>query len=174
MEWLFDDILKLLIPYVSKVLGALVTLLVGWILSGRLSNGLKRALKDREIDPSLKGYLSSFFGIGLKILLLLAVAQMFGIKTTSFVALFSAMAFAVGLALQGNLTHFAAGVLVLLLKPFRVGHRVTTQGQTGEVVEVQLFHTILKNDEGKKIIIPNGPIMSGVIINHSEEPKSLE
>ena len=60
MEWLFDDILKLLIPYVSKVLGALVTLLVGWILSGRLSNGLKRALKDREIDPSLKGYLSSF------------------------------------------------------------------------------------------------------------------
>ena len=107
-------------------------------------------------------------------MLLLAVAQMFGIKTTSFVALFSAMAFAVGLALQGNLTHFAAGVLVLLLKPFRVGHRVTTQGQTGEVVEVQLFHTILKNDEGKKIIIPNGPIMSGVIINHSEEPKSLE
>jgi small conductance mechanosensitive channel len=174
MEWLLDDIVRLLVPYVSKVLGAVVTLLVGWILIGKLSSGLRRTLRDREIDPSLKGYLGSFFGIGLKILLLLAVAQMFGVQTTSFVALFSAMAFAVGLALQGNLTHFAAGVLVLLIRPFRVGHRITTQGQTGEVVEVQLFHTILKNDEGKKIIIPNGPIMSGVIINHSDEPKRLE
>lgn len=172
MEWLLDDVLKLLIPFISKVMGALVTLLVGWLLIGRLAKGIRMTLRDKEIDPSLKGYISSLFGIGMKVLLLLAVAQMFGIKTTSFVALFSAMAFAVGLALQGNLTHFAAGVLVLLIRPFRVGHRITTQGQTGEVIEVQLFHTILKNEEGKKVIIPNGPILSGVIINHSEDPKS--
>ena len=172
MEWLLDDVLKLLIPFISKVMGALVTLLVGWLLIGRLAKGIRRTLRDKEIDPSLKGYISSLFGIGMKVLLLLAVAQMFGIKTTSFVALFSAMAFAVGLALQGNLTHFAAGVLVLLIRPFRVGHRITTQGQTGEVIEVQLFHTILKNEEGKKVIIPNGPILSGVITNHSEDPKS--
>lgn len=173
MEWLVEDILKLLVPFISKVMGALVTLVVGWILIGKLTKGIRKTLREREIDSSLKGYISSLFGTGMKVLLLLAVAQMFGIKTTSFVALFSAMAFAVGLALQGNLTHFAAGVLVLLIRPFRVGHRITTQGQTGEVIEVQLFHTILKNDEGKKIIIPNGPIMSGVIINHSEEPKRL-
>lgn len=173
MEWLLDDILKLLIPFISKVMGALVTLLVGWLLIGRFAKGIRNTLKDKEIDPSLKGYISSLFGIGMKVLLLIAVAQMFGVKTTSFVALFSAMAFAVGLALQGNLTHFAAGVLVLLMRPFRVGHRITTQGQTGEVIEVQLFHTILKNEEGKKVIIPNGPILSGVIINHSEDPKRI-
>jgi len=162
------EILSLVELYIPRVAGAIFTLVMGWWLIGRVKKWVERYSKRKALDPGLKGYLVSVVHIGLKVMLLLAVAQMFGVNTTSFVAIMSAMAFAVGLALQGNLSHFAAGILILMMKPFKVGDRITTQGYTGEVGEIQMFHIVLWDDEGRKVILPNGGIMGSAIVNISE------
>jgi small conductance mechanosensitive channel len=105
----------------------------------------------------------------LKIMLLLAVASTIGMKVTSFVAILSAAAFAVGLALQGGLGNFAGGVMILTFRPFRVGDVITAQGFTGKVQEIQIFHTVLKTPDNQVIILPNGPLSNGPIQNITME-----
>jgi small conductance mechanosensitive channel len=106
--------------------------------------------------------------VGLKVLVLLSVAGMFGIETTSFVAIFGALAFAIGMALQGSLGHFASGVLILVFRPYQVGDLVTIGGgQTGAVESIQVFNTVLQTLDNKRIIVPNGVVTSNVITNIS-------
>jgi small conductance mechanosensitive channel len=163
-----ETLTDFLIQYAPNVIGALITLVLGFWIIGRVSSLVSRTMERRSIDPTVRPFLSSLVSVGLKVLLLLSVASMFGIETTSFVAIFGALAFAVGLALQGSLGHFASGVLLLVFKPYKVDDLVTIGGgQTGTVKEIQVFNTVLVTLDNKHIIVPNGVVTSNVITNIS-------
>lgn len=155
------------IEYAPKVAGALITLVIGFWLASFLAGKIKKLLEKRDVDESLIPFFSSIVSIGLKILVLLSAASMFGIAVTSFVAIFSAMAFAIGLALQGNLSHFASGVMILFFKYYEVGDFVEISGESGTVKEIQIFNTILVTLDNHMVIVPNGEVLSGAIKNYS-------
>jgi len=164
----FGEFGKLVTSYAPQVLGAILTLVLGFWIIGWITKLLRKGLEKRGIDPTIRPFLTSLLNIGLKVLLLLSVAGMFGIETTSFIAIFSALAFAVGLALQGSLAHFASGVLLLVFKPYRVGDLVTIGGGfTGTVKEIQIFNTVLVTLDNKHIIVPNGVVTGNVMTNIS-------
>ncbi len=168
MNFDLDKISEMLIEYVPRVAGALLTLIIGFWIIGWLTGYLRKVLEKRNIDPTIRPFLLSLVSVGLKILVLLSVANQFGIETTSFIAIFGALAFAVGLALQGSLGHFASGVLLLVFKPYKVGDLVEIGGgKTGRVKEIQVFNTILLTLDNKKIIVPNGVVTDNVITNIS-------
>jgi small conductance mechanosensitive channel len=146
-----------------------IALLVGglWAIK-RISTGFDQLLKARKIDESLRPFFASMVDVAMKVVLLLIVAGRMGFETTSFIAVFSALAFAIGLALQGSLGNFASGVLILLFRPYKVGDFITVAGLTGKVVEIQIFNTILTTPQGKKIIFPNGKMTEGAIENIGE------
>jgi len=146
---------------------ALLTLVVGFWIIGRITRVTHVAFQKRNFDPTVERFLSSLINVGLKVMLLLSVAGMFGVETTSFIAIFTALAFAVGTALSGSLGHFASGVMLLTFRPYKVGDLVTLAGQTGHVDEIQMFNTVLLTDDNKKISIPNGVVTSNVITNIS-------
>ncbi len=154
--------------YAPMVIGAILTLIIGFWIVGRITNVVKRAMNRASFDPTIVPFLTSLVSVGLKVMVLLAVAGMFGIETTSFIAIFGALAFAIGMALQGSLGHFASGVLLLIFKPYKVGDLVEIGGgNTGTVREIQVFNTILITLDNKKIIVPNGVVTSNVITNIS-------
>lgn len=162
-----EQIQAFLVGYAPQVIGAIITLIIGFLIIGWISSWFKNFLRKREIDPTITGFLSSFVSVGLKVLLLLAVAAKFGVETTSFVAIFGAMAFAIGMALQGSLGHFASGIMLLVFKPYKVGDLVTLNGFTGVVEAIEMFNTLLLTPDNKKIIIPNGVVTSNPMINIS-------
>lgn len=164
---LFSQFSNMAIQYAPKVILALITFIIGSYIISWLTGLLNKGLERRGVDFTILPFLTSLVNIGLKIMLLLSVAGMFGIQTTSFIAIFTALAFAVGTALSGSLGHFASGVLILIFKPYKVGDLVTLVGQTGVVAEIQVFNTVLLTRDNKKIIIPNGNITSGVMTNIS-------
>jgi small conductance mechanosensitive channel len=164
----WDKFMELAWMYGPKAITALVLLIVGLWLIRRLSSGFQEFLKARKIDESLRPFFSSLVDVALKIALLLVVAGQIGIETTSFIAVFSAMAFAVGLALQGSLGNFASGVLILLFRPYKVGDFLTVGEFSGKVTEIQIFNTVLTTPENIKIIIPNGKMTEGPIRNIAE------
>ncbi len=151
--------------YGPSVLMALALLIVGMWVIKRLIRGFDSFLHKRKMDDSLRPFFISLTDVGLKVVLLLVVASMVGLETTSFIAIFSALAFSVGLALQGSLGNFASGVLILLFRPYKVGDLLTVNGLTGHVAEIQIFSTILLTQHGKRIIIPNGKMTEGAIEN---------
>ncbi len=161
------DFEAILMTYGPKVLGAILTLIIGFWIIGRIVRVVRKLMEKREMDESLQPFLLSLISIGLKVMLLLSVAGMFGIETTSFVAIFSALAFAIGMALQGNLGHFASGVMLLIFKPFKVGDLVDVQGNVGVVDAINLFNTSLLTPDNKKIYLPNGFVTGGPITNIS-------
>lgn len=159
------------IEYAPKVLGALLTLVIGFWIARLIAGKVKKGLEAREsIDRSLIPFLTSLTLILIKILALLSAASMFGLEVTSFVAIFGALAFAIGMALQGNLSHMASGILILFFRPFKVGDFIVTNGHSGTVKEIQIFTTILQTLDNRIIIIPNGSITSDPIENLSANP----
>lgn len=166
-EKILESIQQFIALYALDVLGAIATLIIGFWVIGWLNRQIGKTLEKREIEVSLRSFLTSVVGIGLKVLLLLSVASMFGIEVTSFVAIFSALAFAVGLALQGNLANFASGVLILVFKFYKVGDFIKAQGHAGTVREIQIFHTVLQALDNRLIIIPNGSITTDPIENYT-------
>lgn len=167
----WDRFLEFLIFYTPKVLLAVLVLIVGLWLIKRLVKLLDKIMNRREIDKSLHGFIDSLAGIILKILLILTVISMVGIETTSFVAILASAGFAIGMALQGSLGNFAGGVLILFLKPFKVGDFIQAQGFEGTVQSIQIFHTILLTPDNKRIILPNGSLSNNAIINYTAEAK---
>lgn len=148
-----------------KLLGAIIVFIVGLYIVNYLANMVSKVLTARGIDVSLQSFFSSLVGVGLKVLLLITVAGMLGIQTTSFIAVIGALGLAVGLALQGSLSNFAGGVLILVFKPFKVGDLIESNGQTGVVKEIQIFNTILLTPENKTVILANGAVSNNTIVN---------
>lgn len=166
---LLVTIKALAIQYGLKVLLAIVVLIVGLRVIKVIVNAISKSLEKRNVDPSLRPFLSSILSVLLKVALVISVISMLGIATTSFVAVLGAAGLAVGLALSGTLQNFAGGVLLLILKPFKVGDFVDAQGYMGTVSEIQIFFTILKTPDNRTIIIPNGPLSTGSLTNFSTE-----
>lgn len=162
--------LPLLVQYGKHVVFALITLTVGWWLISRAVSSLAQFMHKRHADPMVTGFLSSLLSTLLRIMLLLSVAGMVGIETTSFIALIGAAGLAVGLALQGSLANFAGGVLILFLRPFRAGDYIEAQGTAGTVESIMIFHTLLRTADNKVIILPNGSLSNGTITNYSRKP----
>lgn len=163
-------ILYKLIEALPQILGALITLLVGFWFAGFLATKLSDTMRKRKLDPSLIPFIKSLVLIGIKVLVLLSAASMFGFEVTSFIAILGALAFAVGLALQGNLSNFAAGMMILFFKPFRVGDFIVTNGYSGTVKEIQIFNTLLTTLDNRIIFIPNGSITNAPLENITANP----
>lgn len=161
--------IELIIVHGPKLLLSLITLWIGikvikWVIS--LAD---KSLEKSKVDPTLRKFITNLFSWCLKILLVISVASMVGIETTSFVAILGAAGLAIGLALQGALSNFAGGVLLMIFKPYKVGDVITTEDETGEVKEIQIFTTVLLNPDNVTIIVPNGAVVAGKIKNLSKE-----
>lgn len=155
--------------YLPKVLLALVTLVVGlWVIGG-ITKLLRRTMEARQVDPTLVPFLSNLTNWIMKAALVISVVSILGIETTSFVAVLGAAGLAVGLALQGSLQNFAGGVLLLIFRPYKVGDLIEAQDKLGEVLEIQIFTTVLLSPENRRIILPNGAVSNGTITNLSAE-----
>lgn len=165
IEILFEAVIN----YGPKVILAIVTLLIGLWLIRKLVDKTN-AHFGAKADPSLASFMSSLVSVLLKIMLFIAVASMIGIQTTSFIAVLGAAGLAVGLALQGSLANFAGGVLILLFKPYKVGDVIEAQGHIGVVKQIQIFNTILTTGDNRVVIIPNGPLSNGSLININQMP----
>ena len=163
-----EHVISIAIEYAPKVFGAAIVLVIGLWLIKRLGKVAVIAMEKKDLDVSLRTFLRSLITIGLKVVLIVTVAGMIGIGTTSFVTILGAAGLAVGLALQGSLSNFAGGVLLLIFKPYRVGDQIETQGQTGTVREIQVFNTILLTSDLKTVILPNGAVSNGTIVNYTK------
>ena len=155
-----------------KSLGlAIAVWIIGSIVINKVVALIAKSMEKANFDVSLRPFLVSMIGVLLKVLLMLAVASTLGMEVTSFVAILSAAAFAIGMALQGGLANFAGGVMILIFKPFKIGDLVSAQGFTGTVKEIQIFNTLLLTLDNEVIIIPNGPLSNGTMTNHSMQGK---
>ena len=153
--------------FVPKLLIALLILWIGLRIISKLNLLTNKTLAVRKVDSTIRPFFSSMVDIGLKFILFIVVAGIFGFEISSIIALLGALAFAVGLALQGSLGHFASGILLLVLKPYRVGDEVRIGDAEGFVEEVQVFNTIVRTRDNQLIIVPNGIVTSGMIHNLS-------
>lgn len=162
-------LLDLVVQYAPKFLLAIATLVLGLWVVGVVLKMIDKGLRARKVDGTLSPFLKSLVGWTLRLVLLISVASMVGVQTTSFVAVLGAAGLAVGLALQGSLANFAGGVLILIFRPYRVGDFIVAQGEMGVVQEIQIFCTILSNPQNRRVIVPNGALANGNITNFSVE-----
>ena len=151
--------------YGLQVIGAILILIVGRIVAGLIAKGVGKAATKAHIDVALVGFFSKMVYFAVMAFAVVAALEKFGVKTTSFVAVLGAAGLAVGLALQGSLSNFASGVMLLLFRPFRVGDFIDAAGVKGSVKEIGVLTTILHSPDNQKIIIPNGQIFGGTITN---------
>lgn len=169
MEKYIEKAQALLVEYAPKVLIALAILIVGLMAIKLIVKTSKKVMAKGGIDTTLQKFLGNLIGWGLKILLFIVVISKLGIETTSFAAILAAAGLAVGLALQGSLANFAGGVLIMIFKPFKIGDLVEAQGEIGVVKEIEIFTTKLTGLSNREIIIPNGSLSNGNIINYTTE-----
>lgn len=153
-----------------KVILGLVIFLVGrWVIR-YASRLLKKIFVRRHVDLSLRTFLLGIITGMLYFFLIVMIISLIGLNISSFIAIFASAGLAVGIALSGMLQNFAGGVMILLFKPYRVGDYIEAQGQEGAVTDIQLFNTVLNTADNKRIILPNGPVATGIINNYSQEP----
>lgn len=164
-----DQIYMWLINNGMKFIGAILFLIIGFWIAKFAVKQIAKIMTKRNVDAGLVTFLKSFLGIGLKAMIIVSVMGMVGIEMTSFIAILGAAGLAVGLAFQGTLSNFAGGVMILIFKPFKVGDYIDAQGYSGSVKEIQIFNTILTTVDNKIIIIPNGGLANGSMINYSTQ-----
>ena len=158
-EWALD--------YAPKLIGAVLVFIIGsWIIK-RITLIIKKVLMKKQYDPSLQTFLSSLVKVSLTILLLITVIGMLGVNVTAFGALLAGAGLAIGAALNGSLGNFAGGVMMLVFKPFKIGDMIEAQGQTGVVQEQGIFNTSMLTADNKVVILPNGPLSTGTIVNYT-------
>ena len=157
------------IDFVLKLVVAAIVFYAGKLIVRKLHRLIGRLLEAREAEPSLHTFILSLAKIVMMFILIIVVIGILGIETSSFLALFASAGVAIGMALSGTLQNFAGGVLILLLKPYKVGDFIEAQGYAGTVREIQIFHTIISTGDNKSILIPNGPLSTGSINNASRE-----
>lgn len=169
MQVYMDKGVHLLMEYAPKMLLALLVLFIGLRVLKFLEKVLENLFEKQKLDITLRPFLINLISWTLKAMLFISVASMFGIETTSFVALIGAAGLAIGLALQGTLANFAGGVLLLVFKPYKIGDLIDAQGHFGTVEEIQIFVTKLLTPDNKTVIIPNGAISNGSLTNVSNK-----
>lgn len=166
MQELLQTFYTMCVTHGPKVILALVTLVVGLWLIKKFTNSLNKNLTSKG-DATLGGFVSSVLSMIFKGVLLLSVAGMVGIETTSFIAVLGAAGLAVGLALKDSLQNFAAGIMMIIFRPFKLGDFIEAGGVNGVVEKISVFSTIMKTGDNREIIIPNGQIYAGAITNYS-------
>ncbi len=155
------------IDLAGKIVGALVIFYGGRWLAGLAVGALRKVMQRQEIDKTLETFVCNLVRMALLVVVIIAAISALGIQTASFIAIFGAAGLAIGLALQGSLSNFAAGVLIVLFRPYKVGDYVEAAGIAGSVEQVQILTTILKTPDNKQIIVPNSQIMDSIITNYS-------
>ena len=165
-----EQIVELVSTYGLKLLSAIVIFYIGKWLARRLSNLVSRMMERSGTDRTLVSFVGSLTYVGLFAFVVIAALAQLGIQTASFVAIVGAAGLAIGLALQGSLSNFAAGVMLILFKPFKVGDYVEAGGTAGTVEEIMIFSTKMTTPDNKTIYIPNGAVYGSTITNYSEKP----
>ena len=164
------ELTQLTVQFIPKLIVAILILWIGLKLTKMLKKVIVRALDKRGAEPSLKSFLGSLSDVLLKAMIIIMAMDVIGIKATSFIALLGAMGLAVGMALQGTLQNFAGGVIILLMKPFKVDDYIECGQYKGYIKEIRIFHTIMRPFNGRTIIIPNSELATKSLINHTKEP----
>jgi len=167
---IIEQLNTLVVPYGIKIIGAILTLIVGRLLAGMVRSLLVRQLRRREVDDAVCGFLGNMTFAVILVGTLIAAMGKFGVETASFIAVFGAASFAIGMALQGSLGNFAAGVMILVFRPFKIGDFVELAGIAGTVKEIRLFNTIVHTGDNVRIYVPNGKAYGDVIKNFSANP----
>ncbi|EFB2838829.1 MULTISPECIES: small-conductance mechanosensitive channel MscS [Escherichia] len=168
-SWLVNN-QALLLSYAVNIVAALAIIIIGLIIARMISNAVNRLMISRNIDATVADFISALARYAIIAFTLIAALGRVGVQTASVIAVLGAAGLAVGLALQGSLSNLAAGVLLVLFRPFRAGEYVDLGGVAGTVQSVQIFSTTMRTADGKIIVIPNGKIIAGNIINFSREP----
>ena len=167
LENLFSQSQELLALYGLKFIGAIAIFLIGRIAAKLVASAVEKGMNNRGVDATVAGFVYNLVYAGLVAFVVVAALGQIGIQTASFIAIIGAAGLAVGLALQGSLSNFAAGVLMVIFKPFKVGDFVEAGGASGSVQEIHIFSTILTTPDNKTVIIPNAGIMGSNITNYS-------
>jgi len=162
---LLEKIQVMGVEYGTKILGALIVLIIGFWVAKMIKKGITKVMEKRGVDATLISFTASLLYVVMKIFVIVAALEKLNIRTTSFIAILGAAGLAIGLALQGSLANFAAGVLMIIFKPIKLGDFVEAGGAVGSVEEIGIFTTVLKSPDNKKIIIPNAGVTGGNITN---------
>lgn len=163
------ELTEMTVGFVPKLLVAILILWVGMKLAKMVRKLIIKALERRNAEPSLKSFLGSLVDVLLKAMIIIMAMDVVGIKATSFIALLGAMGLAIGMALQGTLQNFAGGVIILLMKPFKVGDYIECGQFKGYIQEIRIFHTVMRPFNGRTIVIPNSELSNKSLINHTKE-----
>ncbi|TDO97768.1 mechanosensitive ion channel family protein [Flavobacterium sp. 245] len=162
-----NAIIKVLVDYSPKLISALIVLFVGLYAIRLINRSIRKIMVKRNLDPTLTKFLADILLWALRILLFVTFISNLGIPTTSFVTILGAMGLAVGLSLQGSLSNFAGGMLIIVFKPFKVGDTIEAQGVIATVLEIQIFVTKMLTGNNQTVFVPNGALSNGTIINYS-------
>lgn len=168
-SWLVHN-QALLLSYAVNIVAAIVIIIIGMIVARVVANGANRILRVRHIDATVADFLSAGLRYAVIAFTLIAALGRVGVQTASVIAVLGAIGIAIGMALQGSLGNLAAGILLVVFRPFRVGEYVDLGGVAGTVLNVQIFSTTMRSADGKIVVVPNGKIIAGNIINYSREP----
>ena len=167
MEGLINKGYEYLMTYGINLVAAILIFIIGKWVAGILANVIAKVMEKSKVDVTLIGFVKNLSYVGLMAFVIIAALGKSGIQTTSFIAIIGAAGLAVGLALQGSLSNFAAGVIMIVFKPFKVGDFIIAGGEMGTVKEIQIFNTILAHPDNRKIIVPNAQVTGGNITNFS-------
>jgi len=171
----WDEVITLLkttgLDFAINLATAIVIFFVGRIIVRLLTRGMRKVMEQQDVDKTLVSFVSNFVSMVLLIFVIIAAISALGIQTTSFIAILGAAGLAIGLALQGSLSNFAAGVLIVLFRPYKAGDWIEAAGVSGSVEEVQMLTTVLKTGDNKQVIVPNSQIMDSIITNYSTNDK---
>lgn len=170
LQKMFEQSQGLFLEYGIKVVAALAIFIIGRIVAKAVAKGILKALQLRQIDNTVSNFIHNLSYGALYVFVIIAALSQLGIQTTSFIAILGAAGLAVGLALQGSLSNFASGVLMIIFRPFKLGDYVEAGGKAGTVEDIQIFATQLKTPDNKVVIIPNKAIMDDSIVNYSRKP----
>jgi small conductance mechanosensitive channel len=169
-EAILKTLAELAIVYGGRILLALFLILVGWTIAGWVSGIVRRGLTRARFDPTVTGFLAGLAWWAILVLAVLTCLNAFGVETTSFAALIGSAGIAIGLAVQGTLSNFASGIMLLVFRPFKVGDSIVVANQTGTVHEIDLFTTSLDSPDNRRFVIPNSQIFGATIENTTYHP----
>ncbi len=171
----WDEVMVMLkttgLDFAINLATAIAIFFVGRIIVRLLTRGMRKVMEQQDVDKTLVSFASNLVGMVLLIFVIIAAVSALGIQTTSFIAVLGAAGLAIGLALQGSLSNFASGVLIVLFRPYKVGDWIEAAGVSGSVEEVQILTTVLKTGDNKQVIVPNSQVMDSIITNYSANDK---